>query len=265
MKLDHLVILVTDLAKASADYSALGFTVTPGGVHADGLTENALIAFADGAYLELIAFRDGGTAQSHRWWPFLERGGGLIDFALQVADLPASLAAISGRGGSYDGPYESGRQKPDGSELRWRSAWSSTRVGLPFLIEDLTPRSLRVPEGVATRHANGARGIGMVVVAVPQIAVATTAYTALLGLEQPRIEADEALMSHVARLPLGSVTLLLAQPQVQDLPLAQQISVRGAGIYACWLVTEGETASLGWLNRERSHGARLQLVAAGES
>ncbi|MDQ2809182.1 MAG: VOC family protein [Chloroflexota bacterium] len=56
--IDHIVILVPDLTQAEQDYTALGFTVTPGGEHAGGLTHNALIALADGSYLELIAFRD---------------------------------------------------------------------------------------------------------------------------------------------------------------------------------------------------------------
>ncbi|PMP81392.1 MAG: VOC family protein, partial [Roseiflexus castenholzii] len=55
--IDHIVILVRDLLAAIDDYTALGFTVTPGGVHADGATHNALVAFVDGGYLELIAFR----------------------------------------------------------------------------------------------------------------------------------------------------------------------------------------------------------------
>ncbi len=56
--IDHIVILVPDLEQAERDYTARGFTVTPGGEHAGGLTHNALIALADGSYLELIAFRD---------------------------------------------------------------------------------------------------------------------------------------------------------------------------------------------------------------
>ena len=45
--LDHLVILVRDLGRAVRGYEELGFTVTPGGEHADGLTRNALIPFGD--------------------------------------------------------------------------------------------------------------------------------------------------------------------------------------------------------------------------
>ncbi|MER3459556.1 MAG: hypothetical protein C4309_13850, partial [Chloroflexota bacterium] len=45
--LDHIVILVRDLAKAIEDYTALGFTIIPGGEHQGGASHNALIAFAE--------------------------------------------------------------------------------------------------------------------------------------------------------------------------------------------------------------------------
>jgi catechol 2,3-dioxygenase-like lactoylglutathione lyase family enzyme len=48
-RLDHLVILVRDLDQAVREYDVLGFTVTPGGEHTDGLTRNALIPFRDGS------------------------------------------------------------------------------------------------------------------------------------------------------------------------------------------------------------------------
>ena len=57
-RLDHLVILVDDLDLAAADYERLGFAVTLGGEHADGLTRNALIPFDDGSYFELVSFLD---------------------------------------------------------------------------------------------------------------------------------------------------------------------------------------------------------------
>ena len=56
---DHVVIRVDDLAVATVDYTTLGFTVVRGGEHTDRASHNALIAFADGSYLELIAFNNG--------------------------------------------------------------------------------------------------------------------------------------------------------------------------------------------------------------
>jgi Glyoxalase-like domain len=78
-RLDHLVILVEELEGTIAGYEELGFRVTPGGEHADGLTCNALVLFADGTYLEIVAFIDPADEQDNVWgWrPFLQTGGGL--------------------------------------------------------------------------------------------------------------------------------------------------------------------------------------------
>ena len=64
--IDHIVIAVPDLERASRNYETLGFTVVPGGRHPVG-TCNALISFSDGAYIELIAFYEANP--EHRWWP----------------------------------------------------------------------------------------------------------------------------------------------------------------------------------------------------
>src|SRR3954469_10402596 len=94
--IDHLVILVPDLATGIRDYEGLGFTVEPGGEHPGG-THNALIAFADGSYIELIAFQD-PNATGHRWHGFLASGGGLVDFAIGSTNLVEDVARLSGEG-----------------------------------------------------------------------------------------------------------------------------------------------------------------------
>ena len=74
--LDHVVLVVLDLDAAVAEHRKRGFTVTPGGEHAGGLTHNALVGFQDGSYLELIAFHDVAAASGkHSWAPVAERGG----------------------------------------------------------------------------------------------------------------------------------------------------------------------------------------------
>ena len=69
MRLDHIVFLVDDLDEAIVGWRREGYAVTPGGVHADGLTHNALICFSDGGYIELLAFRT-PNAGAHRWARF---------------------------------------------------------------------------------------------------------------------------------------------------------------------------------------------------
>ena len=125
LTLDHVVILVGGLEQAIADYSALGFTVQRGGTHADGATHNALVGFADGSYLELIAFLR--PAPEHRWWRHAQRGHeGFIDFALLPASVGAVIEAARSRGLAYEGPHEGGRVRLDGQRLVWQTGTPPT-------------------------------------------------------------------------------------------------------------------------------------------
>src|SRR5689334_10845523 len=145
-RVDHIVILVKELEAAVRDYTELGFTVVPGGEHTGGASHNALVAFADGSYLELIAFKRG--APEHRWWRFAALGEGIIDFALLPDNIEEDIAAIHRRGLPFLGPEPGGRLRPDGQKLRWQIG-SPTSPDLPFLCADVTPRELRVPSGAA--------------------------------------------------------------------------------------------------------------------
>ena len=49
-------------------------------------------------------------------------------------------AAARARGLGYEAPYEGGRLRPDGEQLRWRNARAQSQ-DLPFLCGDLTPRT----------------------------------------------------------------------------------------------------------------------------
>jgi hypothetical protein len=178
--IDHMVILVHDLAAATNDYASLGFTVTPGGVHADGATHNALVALADGSYLELIAFRR--EAPDHIWWRYVAEGEGLIDFALLPGAIDDDIAAARMLGLDIAGPFSGGRERPDGVRIAWKTARLAT-PDLPFLCSDVTPRDLRVPTGAARLHCNGATGIARVLVATRDPAVSAARYRALLGIE----------------------------------------------------------------------------------
>ncbi|THH05307.1 hypothetical protein EW145_g4891 [Phellinidium pouzarii] len=90
--LDHIVHLTPpgSIAKTIESWEKLGFKVTPGGTHADGLTENALVILADTTYLELISFTHEPTyytpgsseraaRDAHAW---AGKVPGWIDFAL---------------------------------------------------------------------------------------------------------------------------------------------------------------------------------------
>jgi hypothetical protein len=187
-QLDHVVLVARDLNTAIADHRRRGFTVTPGGEHADGVTHNALITFADGSYLELVAFRDLDRALTHRWWKVAADGGGLADFALLSDDLAADSAALAEL--VKTPPKDGGRIRRDGVELKWRTA--VLKAPLPFVIEDITARDLRVPGGAASQHANGAIGIASVAVGAIDIGDVEWRYAELRKRGAPQVELRKA-------------------------------------------------------------------------
>jgi hypothetical protein len=220
MKIDHVVQLVENLDQAIVQWKGMGFTVSPGGVHADGLTHNALVIFRDGSYIELLAFRSQDTG-NHRWARY--RGfWGPIDYAISMPDLTDFAAQLQTKGLPYTAPYEGGRTRPDGIALRWRGIIpTDVNRGLPFFIEDLTDRALRVPtrdENVL--HDNAASGIAQVRVDVPRLDAVDDDFEALFGEGAERANA-EAFKLH------GS-TLTLSQPAAGSTE-AQYITQRGAG------------------------------------
>jgi catechol 2,3-dioxygenase-like lactoylglutathione lyase family enzyme len=200
-RLDHLILLVSDLDLAVADYERLGFAVTAGGKHADGLTRNALIPFGDGTYFELVSFLDPEDPTDNVWgWRgFLPRED-LIDYCVASDDLASDVRRLGSLGFGVDGPVDGGRRLPDGVEIRWRSAMMRQEGRLlPFLIEDLTPRELRVPGGPAADHPNGATGIIRLEISAPDVEEAAASLAMLLETDSgASVRLDPGVLSPVA-------------------------------------------------------------------
>jgi hypothetical protein len=229
MNIDHIVILVDELNASVKDYTARGFTVTPGGEHTGGATHNALITFADGAYLELLAFKVPGKTE-HRWDRYRPYPG-VIDYCLGGGNLDATVATINARGLAYTAGPETGRLRPDGVALRWRSAMPpSQNLGLPFIIEDLTPRELRVPAGENWQHANGVAGVDQLEVLVTDEAEARKNFEALLG--QPARPGDGLAFD------LNGAALRVAAPAAGS-NAAHLATARGAAPWRLTLRTTG--------------------------
>jgi catechol 2,3-dioxygenase-like lactoylglutathione lyase family enzyme len=263
-QIDHIVIYVRDLDQAISDYSALGFTVFPGGDHPGGATHNALVVFADGAYLELIAFKQ--PAPDHPWWHKAQRNGeGLLDYALLPGAIERDVAQARARGLAIEGPNPGGRLRPDNVPVTWQTARSTP--DLPFLCGDVSPRALRVPEGDIRRHANGALGVANINVAVADLDASISRYRALLG---DGVEVDTVhhtdLGVRTAALPLGSSLITLASPtgKVEHglaSNLRDQLATRGEGPYSVALRVV-PNATTGPLDLTFTHGTAIDLVAA---
>ena len=266
LQLDHLVILVRDLESAIADYTALGFTVQRGGTHADGATHNALVGFADGSYVELIAFLK--PAPAHRWHAAQQAGmEGFVDFALLPGSVGEVVAAARQRGLNYQGPIDGGRVRPDGERLVWQIG-TPPSPDLPFLCGDVTPRRLRVSEGAVRVHANGVRGVASISLRVADLDASLARWRALLGAQAEQTGASAepiglaGLGLRVAVLPLGGARLVLVSPRpgqdAASVALRQLLARHGDGLHGVTLHTNDSRQGQA-LPLEISHGARFDL------
>jgi hypothetical protein len=257
LSIDHIVIAVRDLAQASANYARAGFTVTPGGWHTGGATHNSLISFADGSYFELIAFAEPDREQPHKWWPRFAKGEGTVDYAMLSTDLGAEAERLRAAVLTVEGPVDGGRERPDGKTLAWRSLTLGTEVPLPFVIEDVTPRELRVPPAPATEHELGVMGVAGLVVLVPDLEAAARAYAALLGVDGEPVEASIAGVRAVRRFSFGEQWIDLAEPEPIARQLWRHIEDHVAGPYEIILATE--TPGHPPVAPELAHGAHIRF------
>jgi catechol 2,3-dioxygenase-like lactoylglutathione lyase family enzyme len=267
LSLDHIVIAVNDLEVAIADYTELGFHVLRGGEHPGRPTYNALVVFADGSYFELIAWK--APAPQDRWWQLLQRHGeGIVDFALLPTSTADTVTAAAQRGLVLDGPIDGGRQRPDGERLLWQTARPPS-PDLPFLCGDVTPRALRVPEGAARVHPNGATGVASLAIAVQDLDKTLERYRALFGDGNASMGPAVALPAggvYQAVLAIGGSTLVVSAPRHTNAeavsPLAQRLALRGQGPYALVLHTWAAGQIGGFLDLSLTHGAFIEFDTA---
>ncbi|KAK6441935.1 hypothetical protein LTR95_001823 [Oleoguttula sp. CCFEE 5521] len=175
-ELDHVVLLLPHATLVSPPtWLTSNFTLTPGGTHAAGETQNTLVLFADGTYLELIAFVDDKAEyRKDHWWG--KKDLGVIDYAFTVPDVKAfDIKKLNERldgketNVRYAEPTAGGRTREDGVEVKWKVAFPEgvERGGVPFWCLDVTERKLRVPiSEKATKHPCGALGMGGVLAQV---------------------------------------------------------------------------------------------------
>src|SRR5262245_10497309 len=249
--IDHLVIAVKDLDQAARDYEHLGFTVIPGGQHPVG-SHNALIAFKDGSYLEIIAFYR--EAIEHRWWEPLVKGERLVDFCFQTDDLRGDTNKLRQAGVEINDPVPWSRKRPDGFELKWllSLATGSHRGVAPFLIEDVTPRSERIPRQFS--HVNGITGIRQVNVAVGELSPIQTWCSALIGTQGESI-ADNELKATGLTYRIGTHRLDFLMPNDATSPLVAWIRTFGPSPYSVLLQANSKHAAQ--LDSALTHGAQL--------
>jgi len=115
---------------------------------------------------------------------------------------------------------------------------------LPFLIDDVTRRELRVPGGPATEHPNGALGIRRLQVATPDTEEAVRAFATFAG-------SPSGLGTS---LRLGACQLSLVTPE----EARRHLDTVGAEPFVVGLATDA-AGGAEQLDRGLSQGVRIQL------
>lgn len=158
--LDHLVVAVRDLDAAAAAWAALGFTLSPRGLHSAHVgSANHTMMFGED-YLELLAVV---VPQPHNQAlrDFLARREGLERAAFHTTDAAAGADALRARGVDSVGPLHFGRPvpMPDGSMaearfsvFRWPPSTYPGGLGI-FACQHHTPEAVWVPS--LHSHPNG--------------------------------------------------------------------------------------------------------------
>ncbi|HKF29711.1 MAG TPA: VOC family protein [Candidatus Binataceae bacterium] len=225
--IDHFVIVVPELEAAIRDYTAAGFTVVRGGRHNIG-SHNALIALADGAYIELIAFLN--SVGGHPWYAALEKGGGLVDFCMQTDDLEADAQAMRQAGVPMSAANPMTRDRPDGFRVSWVLSIPGAPFNgrAPFLIKDETPRDERVPRQQS--HRNGVTGLKTMTVAVADPGATSVPYARVLGRPAVPIQRPD-LDGAGVRFTVGPHAIELVAPKSGEGPLVDWIKLRGQSPY----------------------------------
>ena len=251
--LDHIVIAVDDLDAAIADFTDLGFTVLPGGRHANGATHNALIVLADGTYLELMALTgDEPQAGTTDYSFLLQDGEGFVGYCMTSDDLDADAMQMGARGVEVGTLTAGGRKLKDGTEIKWQTVSIDASMS-PFFIQDVTARNLRVPtDPASTQHANGATGIIGLTIVVENVQEAMVHYWQITG-ESIAVATPDSAMYQLDE----DFTITLAEPA--DGAMRMHLQQRPGVPYMLTLSTNDASAA-GLLAPPKSHGTRIVLL-----
>jgi 4-hydroxyphenylpyruvate dioxygenase-like putative hemolysin len=150
LAIDHAVIAVRDLDAAASSFRALGFTLTPRGLHSIG-SQNHCIMFGT-TYLELLA-----APAEHPWLEHYRRfvrehGDGLAGIALATEDADAAHAALRAQGVAAKAPMDLSRPV-EGGVARFRLVQVDGTPSV-FICQHLTRELVWRREW--QMHANGA-------------------------------------------------------------------------------------------------------------
>ncbi len=225
MRIDHVTVAGRRLATLEDEVRRLGMTPAYGGAHSNGVTHMSIVSFCDGSYLELISTIEPDHGDSPWWSRQMATDAGPCAWALAVSDVAATSERLRGLGIEVRGPIEMSRSLPDGRSAEWILSFigrGEPGQELPFIIQDRTPRSVRVP----APQKDAFDGVSLVTIAVTDFDQAAERYVRAFDLAEPAIRSDDELAARVARFEGAPVALVGASGEG---PVAAHLRVVGPG------------------------------------
>lgn len=240
---DHAIYLAAapdGLDAAAQHFAGMGFAITErdDAGKETATTTQKLICFADGSYIEILAIRDAEARRRHRFSYLLSKGDGWADTSVFTDDLAAVQAGLQAAALPFTGPHRHERRLRSGEPWSVKLVLAGIGAGnpaLPFVIEDVQGRALRIPS-LNTTHANGVTGTAGVTVSVRDLDTAARGFDALFGAAtrplRPLHKAARCLRYRVGPQWLDVIERPRSAEGVVSLALARP---RAAGV--TWLAT----------------------------
>ncbi len=236
LRVDHVTIAGQELGPMQAALEKLGLHVEYGGPHANHVTEMALASFADGSYVELIAFQknaDPAAAAKHYWAKYMRGNAGPCAWAVRSNDVSAEANRLRAAGIHVSAPNQSGRTRPDGYRLEWETAQVGDQgdgIFFPFLIRDFTPREKRAFPSGKPGNPDFA-GIVRVGILVSDLDAAIAQYRKAYGLAEPDRTRHDRRFQYATFT--GTPVELLAPAATPDPAAKRRLEEFGPGV---WIV-----------------------------
>jgi hypothetical protein len=226
VQLDHVTVAGHDLAVLQNRFAEAGLAAEYGGVHSNGVTHMATIGFDDGSYIELISTVEPGIPAP--WWNRqMSSDGGPCAWCAQTSDLASECDRLKEWGLPVRGPLPFHRDRPDGSRVEWELAFPGAQEAgavLPFLIQDRTPRELRVSPAASVHHTE-ITGVASVVIGVTDLAWNAQLFQQVYGWTTRETRPDPALEATVVSF-IGT-PVVLATPASRNSWLAARLAKFG--------------------------------------
>lgn len=243
--IDHCYALVDDLDDAAARYTALGFTLSPRGVHsaAKGSANHTIMFPHD--YFELLGFIAPTEANAPRRALLADVGEGLHAIACRIETAEGAARDLRALGYEVSAPASFARPVPlpqggtaEAAFTTLSYAPSETPRGHVFMCGHQTPEAVWLPELLV--HPNGADGLAAVLAISDDPEAEATRFARLWQHGTVRAEVDGW---RVLTGPASAPLLLLTAEAMQARYPGANLGATAQGVFTALRVHTADLAA----------------------